>query len=586
LTGLRFVVVADSHIRFPDDDVETYPSNSLMVARNEFVVDACNRIGPAFIVHLGDIVHPLPVEDAHEAAVRLAAGVYARLQAPIHFVAGNHDIGDKPNAYVAVPPVAEENYGVFERFWGEPYKSFDSGDLHFTLIDTPVLNSGFQRELEQRAWLESDLAEASAAGRRTFVFTHYPPFVREPDENVHYDNLAEPARSWLLDLIEQHQVEAVFSGHVHNFLYNHLGGTEFYVLPSTGFTRPDYSELAAVPPDSENGRDDPAKLGFFVIDVLADGHRVTPIRTNGAAGEAASLPVPLATSLDSQWQSPVGVTLRHAWTSDVDFPTAGLDEFARKTVRNDATLPALWEARITALRIPIGDAATPEVSDRLRHLAGRAAGFTLVSAGLPDDPTLHIISKLDGAAKRWEIASPAGSFEQLAAALANVGDKVDLPVAVGPITPIGSSDEAVHHFVSTGFDPQDDPLVDEWAGLDTARSVRELVFRVAPEAGISGSVANADRAAREAGYSAVVLIDLPRSSESTTFEDDQALADRVAESVEAAFAYPEATVFLDGFMDHDRSYYPRHGLIDRHHNPRPGLLRLIECSATGKRPAP
>jgi 3',5'-cyclic AMP phosphodiesterase CpdA len=586
LTGLRFVVVADSHIRFPDDDVETYPSNSLMVARNEFVVDVCNHIGPAFIVHLGDIVHPLPVEDAHEAAVRLAAGVYARLEAPIRFVAGNHDIGDKPNAYVAVPPVAEENYGVFERFWGEPYQSFNLGDFHFTLIDTPVLNSGFQRELEQRAWLESDLAEASAAGRRTFLFTHYPPFIREPNENVHYDNLAEPARSWLLDLIEQHQVEAVFSGHVHNFLYNHLGGTEFYVLPSTGFTRPDYSELAAVPPDSENGRDDPAKLGFFVIDVLADGHRVTPIRTNGAAGEVASLPVQLATSLDSQWRSPVGVTLRHAWMSDVDFPTAGLDEFTRKTVRNDATLPALWEARITALRIPIGDAATPEARERLRHLAGRGARFTLVSAGVPDDPTLRIISALDGMATRWEIAAPAGSFDQVAAALAIIDGKVDLPVAVGPITPVGSSDEAVHHFVSTGFAPQDDPLVDEWAGLDTARSVRELVFRIAPEAGISGSVANADRAAREAGYSAVVLIDLPRSSESTTFEDDQALADRVAESVEAAFACPEAAVFLDSFMDHDRSYYPRHGLIDRHHNPRPALFRLIECSATGERPAP
>ena len=586
MTGMRFVVVADSHIRFPDDDVETYPSNSLMVARNEFVVEVCNHIGPAFIVHLGDIVHPLPVEDAHEAAVQLAAGVYARLEAPIRFVAGNHDIGDKPNAYVAVPPVAEENYGVFERFWGEPYTSFDLGDLHFTLIDTPVLNSGFQREREQRAWLESDLAEASAAGRRTFMFTHYPPFIREPKENVHYDNLAEPARSWLLDLIGRHQVEAVFSGHVHNFLYNHLGGTEFYVLPSTGFTRPDYSELAAVPPDSENGRDDPAKLGFFVIDVHADGHRVTPIRTNGVAGEAASLPVSLATSLDSQWRSPVGVTLRHAWMSDVDFPTAGLDEFTRKTVRNDATLPPLWEARIIALRIPVGDAATPEARDRLRHLAGRGARFTLVSAGVPDHPTLRIISALDGAATRWEIAAPAGSFARIVAALATIHDKVDLPIAVGPITPIGSSDEAVHHFVSTGFAPQDDPLVDEWARFDTARSVRELVFRVAPEAGISGSVANAERAAREAGYSAVVLIDLPRSSESTTFEDDQALADRVAESVEAAFAWPEATIFLDSFMDHDRSYYPRHGLIDRHHNPRPALVRLIEESATGMRQAP
>jgi hypothetical protein len=34
-------------------------------------------------------------------------------------------------------------------------------------------------------------------------------------------------------------------------------------------------------------------------------------------------------------------------------------------------------------------------------------------------------------------------------------------------------------------------------------------------------------------------------------------------------------VFLDGFMDHDRSYYPRHGLIDRRYNPRRALYQLI-----------
>ena len=123
--------MADSHIRFPDDDIETYPSNALMLQRNEFVVDICNRIDAGFVVHLGDIVHPLPVEAAHEAAVELAVGVYKQLKHPIHFVAGNHDIGDKPNALVAVPPVAIENYQVFERHWGSPYGSFDAGNLHY-----------------------------------------------------------------------------------------------------------------------------------------------------------------------------------------------------------------------------------------------------------------------------------------------------------------------------------------------------------------------------------------------------------------------------------------------------------------------
>jgi predicted phosphodiesterase len=269
---MRFIVVADSHIRFPDDDVATYPSNALMVDRNRRVVELCNRLDPEFVVHLGDIVHPLPVEEAHEATVQLAVEVYSKLEAPIHYVAGNHDIGDKPDALVAVPAVAEENYPVFERYWGPPFGSFDLEDCHFVIVDTPVLNSGLLRESAQEAWLDRDLALARSRGRRVFVFTHYPPFVHDPAEDEHYDNIGEPARSQLLDTLERHKVEAVFSGHVHNFLYNHHEGTDLYVVPATGFVRPDYSELAAILPEREGGRDDPAKLGLFVVDVTDDGH--------------------------------------------------------------------------------------------------------------------------------------------------------------------------------------------------------------------------------------------------------------------------------------------------------------------------
>jgi hypothetical protein len=77
----------------------------------------------------------------------------------------------------------------------------------------------------------------------------------------------------------------------------------------------------------------------------------------------------------------------------------------------------------------------------------------------------------------------------------------------------------------------------------------------------------------------LVLVELPRAGEATTFDDDAVVSTRVAETVVAAREYPDAAIFLDGFMDHDRGYYPRHGLIDRHHNPREALYRLIERTA-------
>jgi predicted phosphodiesterase len=575
VTILRFLVVADSHIRFPDDDIATYPSNALMIDRNRRVVEMCNDLDAAFVVHLGDIVHPLPVEDAHSSAVQLAAELYSDLNIPIHFVAGNHDVGDKPDAMVAVPAVAEDNYGIFEHYWGSSYRSFDVDTCHFVILDTPVLNSGLEREAAQRAWVEQDLAKAAAEGQRIFVFTHYPPFVRTADEDEHYDNLGEPARDWLLGLLEQHDIEAVFSGHVHNFLYNRHGGTDMYVLPSTGFVRPDYSELAAIAPESEWGRDDPAKLGFFVVEVDEDEHRVRPVRTHGAVDCGAPLPALVDEVVAAGWRCPVGVTIRHGWMSSVDFPTSGLDEFRRKTVRNDSVLPALWESRIEQLRVPVADIADSAQLARLHHLQDRGMAFTVRSAGVPDERTVTRVRAAIDVLHRWEIVLWPHQYESALRSL--VAAAVDVPIAVAPVVPLGEGE--VHHFVTSGFASSDSAAVAVLAAADSAGLIAEFVFRIPPESEVAAALDAVAEVAALHGRGAVAVAELPRGAEATISDDDLALADWVEAVVRAAAAQPDVAVFVDGFVDHDRSYYPHIGLVDRRFNPRPALERLIMTSA-------
>ncbi len=577
MSELRFIVVADSHIRFPDDDVATYPSNALMLDRNQRVVELCSRLEASFVVHLGDIVHPLPVEQGHEPAVELAASVYNELDLPIYCVPGNHDIGDKPDAMVAVPAVSDENYAVFERYWGPAFQSFDVAGCHFVIVDTPVLNSGLEREAKQRVWIEQDLERASQAGQRIYMFSHYPPFVREHREDEHYDNLGEPGRTWFLDLLERHGVEAVFSGHVHNFLYNHHKGTELYVLPSTGFVRPDYSELAAVAPESEGGRDDPAKLGFLVVDIDAGGHRIMPVRTNGAVDVGSPMPKSIEAAVRPEWRSPIGVTLRHGWMSATDFPTAGLDEFRRKTIRNDALLLALWEARIGRVRIPIEDIATVEQLARIGQLEGRGLRFSVRSAGIPDERIIERVAAVQDRIERWELVLWPAQFETAVRRLAGISSA--LTVTISPVVPLGDPGAVVHHFVTAGFSTD---AVAEVAGLAAADSeglVDEIGFRVAPGDEIEPGMVAAQHLAEAQNRRAVVTVELPRRGESTRLVDDDAVADRVEEAVRAALRHPQVPVFLDSFVDHDRSYYPRNGLIDRRYNPRPALERLIELAS-------
>ena len=576
--GFRFVVIADSHIRPPEQEIEAYPSNAWLVKRNDFIVDLCNRIDASVVVHLGDIVHPLPVEETHDEAIDLAMRVYERLRHPIYFVPGNHDVGDKPDALVAVPAVAEENYRAFEDAWGPSFRSFDAGGFHFVIVDTQILNSGLDREARQRRWLEADLAESS--GQRTFLFTHYPPFVRDRNENEHYDNVGEPARSWLLDLIERNRIEAVFSGHVHTFLYNRHEATDMYVAPSTGFVRPDYSEVAGVAPPAENGRDDPPKLGIFVVDVAADGHTVRPLRSNGMVSIDQPLPVPIETVLDSGWESPIGVTLRHGWMTVTDFPTAGLDEFTRKRIRNDAPILALWEARIRDVRVPLEDLSTPDGAARMRDLTSRGMRFSVFSAGVPSRRARETVRSFASDLRRWEIIVPPERFGDTVTSIGGA-DLGGVCLAIAPITPVGASDAAFHHFVAAGFGVGDGHMIGGFRRIEAAGRFGEVLFRIPWTNAIEGGVAQAGDLAAAVGMRACVVVELPRGSESAVFDDDEAVAGRVAEAVRAAEARQGVDVFLDGFMDHDRGYYPRHGLIDRSFNPRPALYRLIE-GASGR----
>jgi len=577
---LRFVVIADSHIRPSDQEIVAYPSNELLVPRNEVVVDLCNEIAPAFVVHLGDIVHPLPVEPTHGVALELARGVYGHLDVPIHFVPGNHDVGDKPNAHVAVPAVADANYGPFESSWGNAFSSFDHDACHFVTIDAQVMNSGLSREAQQRRWLESDLSDAHTTGKRIFLFMHYPPFVRDPAENEHYDNLGEPARTWFLSLLDAFDVEAVFSGHVHNFLFNTYGATDLYVAPSTGFVRPDYAELAAVSPLGENGRDDPAKLGVFVVDVKDDGHIVRPIRSFGETSQVSALPVDLPTFLEPGWSNPLGVTLSHSWTSIVDFPTAGLDEFARKRIRNDSTLLALWEARITNVRIPLDDLKTEDVVERVVTLSQHGIRFTVFSAGAPTAADFDVIRASRDLAG-WQINVFPMEFEAVLQAVAS--NEVGIPLTVAPIVPVGHDGGSVHHFVSVGFEPENPDLALEFGQRDPGRIFEKFVFRIPHGSDLESGASLACDVAARAGRSPVILIELPRAGESELFVSDDVVAECVRGAARLGMTRTDSEIVLDGFMDHDRGYYPRHGLIDRRFNPRPAFYELISEVSRGRR---
>src|SRR5688572_3863161 len=403
----RFAVIADTHVNQEEGKASSdFAVNRLANARNRYVVEALNRAQPSLVLHVGDIVHPSPQHPAYGAAADKFHELVRPLACPLHLVPGNHDIGDKPGDWLPVPSVNDAFLALYRKHFGKNFYSVDADDCHFVVIDAQVIHSGLACEAEQREWLESDLA--ANVGRRIFVGLHYPPFVHEPGEPGNYDNLDEPGRSWLLGLFRRHRVEAVFAGHVHNFWYHHLDGTRFYLMPSTAFVRFDYAEMYRVEPGDERGRNDAPKLGFLLVDVHENGHVAHPIRSNGETlgrdqhlDDAEALAPVHPRTIE---RSPLGIDLRHPWAEITEIPASGaLEEFARKKVRNDWPVMALWEMGIRRLRIPVVDLGDARLVERMGVLADCGHRFTVYSHAVPDDALCHAMRENARVIEGWEV---------------------------------------------------------------------------------------------------------------------------------------------------------------------------------------
>jgi 3',5'-cyclic AMP phosphodiesterase CpdA len=555
-----FAVIADSHFRVHGDDPQSsHPSDAGHNDRNRRVVAHLLQIRPDWVVHLGDVPHPVPGLTAHAVALGIAKETYAPLgDIPLTVVPGNHDVGDKPRPWANAPGVGLDKHRVFQETWGAPWGSFDHHGVHFVWIDTPILNTGQPMEQAQWDWLEADLA--AAAGRRCFAFVHYPPYLCEPHEPEHYDNLAEPGRSRLLGLLASHGVEALFAGHVHNAFFDRLGNMDLHVVPSTAFVRPEYAELATVGPGGEFGRDDPAKLGFVLVHVDDHGYRLefvrsedpllAPLQTLHPAVLPGGGPTP---------QSPLGASLRHDWSLPREVPFGNLDEFSRKEARNDHLIVALWDLGMNRLRVPAADLAHPRRRARMEALAAHGARFVVFSAGLPDSVTAALVSGHPALLAGWEVIVPRSQLSQAHIVLSQI--KTGTPIFLSTIGGHKAQDgHYFSHFPEHGFDPNE-PELAAWHPLG-------LSFRVAHDALPLPALNAAASQVRSLGIQGLVRVQLPRAGEAVEFTDDRAIALRIAEATVAAWANRSLTVIVDTLVDHDRGYHPRHGLLDRRCNPR------------------
>lgn len=406
-----FAVVADTHINEGENQCNSpFKVNQLANARLRHVIEDLNQRDLAFVMHLGDVVHPVPsMGDTYDTAMNLFKAQCQGLRHPIHVVPGNHDVGDKPIKWGPAGTVRQSFLDAWSRHFDNHYFAFEHGDLLVVGINVQLLGSGLPLECQQRDWLEQTLANHQE--KRIHLFMHYPPFLNNDDEPEHYDNLSADSRKWVIGLIEAHRVEALYAGHVHHFWFNRIGNCHCYLLPSTCFTRQDYTEMFRVPPGDEYGRNDVAKLGYFLVHVYTDSHRIEMIRSNGEIKSPVDSRIVSSSEQNTQPDiiSPtpiIAFDLRQDWCEQVQIPPSGaLDEFDRKWVRNDYALLALVELGVKRLRIPLADLRDPSRLSRLYDLNALGFTYTLYSFELPSEKDLTLIANNSKLIETWEIST-------------------------------------------------------------------------------------------------------------------------------------------------------------------------------------
>jgi 3',5'-cyclic AMP phosphodiesterase CpdA len=571
-----FAVIADTHIN-QGEDISTSPflSNSLSNARSRQVVAELNQIKPDFVIHLGDIINPVPHLPSYGEAVNCFHEIYRELNVPLHIVPGNHDSGDKPVGWMPAGCINNEYIAQYRQYFGKDYYSFDHGDLHIVIINAQLLNSGLADETEQKSWLEDDLA--ANVGNRIFLATHYPPFITKDDESGNYDNIEEPGRSWLLELCARHQVEAIFCGHVHNFFYNHYKGVDSWILPSTSFIRHDYSHLFHGPPGDEYGRNDMAKLGYFIVKIYDNAHVCHTVRSYGRCLAADKTYTPIANCivpahLREATCSPMGVELRHAWGGVVELPASGaIDEFERKFARNDYALMALWEMGAGPLRVPLHELRNMQVRERMKLLQRHGHRFTVYSPGIPDGAARISLIEASEWLAACEIIISWSERDELLPALKSLKQDLACKLVLSRMHGFTGESAPRHfsHCVSHGFLIYDFEELHAFISSPAQGVIDGCAFTVFRDEKPLEAIQAVDLWAAQLSCEAHVLIRLAGNSIADVHENDRDTANRVAEALLVAHASEQVTVFTDTFADIDRGHFVRNGLVDSRYNPRP-----------------
>ena len=562
----EFVVISDSHYMLdPGGSSLEFENRRKQSARREIALRMAAALTPKFVVHNGDMVQEYPdnLERFHKSMDESLEQMRACGIEP-YYVAGNHDIGDKPDPTAPASHVSQEVLDWYHRRFGQSWYSFDQEGCHFVVLNSQIMNGALPDAAEQEAWVEKDLAQH--AKKRLFILLHMPPYLFDETEPSmgHYDNLADPARAWLLDIVRVYKVDMLLAGHVHFAFFDRLAETRYAVLASPVFTRPGFSCLFAGPPPPQRGRDDVPKFGFYLMRVRADKTDLHFIRTSGLERLPPNTEERLITRVSGTLpQSPLGLTLSQPLATVAEIPRAW-PAAIREKVRNDYPLLACIEMGVTYVRAPLTDFQDTFQEGRLEilHKEGVKLDAVVIFSEELDilDAMQQVHPSIDGL--EIQIVETLYPSEKCIEVIKVLQEGFGVSVILSPIICREPTSGKQFPRFRFGYTPQEIPSLNQFLVGN-----RVAIDRIICKLDNDQSLCNQIREVAEiTPLSHISNVDF---SFEFSVTDDQANANLAAEALFSMATMPESRIYFEPFSDLDRTMDVTHGLLDTLCNPRP-----------------
>jgi 3',5'-cyclic AMP phosphodiesterase CpdA len=197
----------------------------------EEAIRQANERKSEFVVVCGDMVNNSESTEERDEVMRIASQLDDNI--PIYWIAGNHDV-----ALDSVVPTPD-SVASYRKHWGDDYYSFQRGDVSFIALNTSLMDQPEHvgKELEsQTRFLKAELQAAKKRdSSQIIVFTHYPLFLVDADEDDNYFSVTKAQRMPVIDLLKEYGVSAVFAGHWHRNNYAEDDGMLMVATGAVGY---------------------------------------------------------------------------------------------------------------------------------------------------------------------------------------------------------------------------------------------------------------------------------------------------------------------------------------------------------------